>query len=51
MLKAAHSLAKYHSLPGTKVRALSYKYFKQKEKKIKEAMKFFLRQSPSKPEI
>ena len=43
MLKAAHSLSKYHMLPQSKVRALSYKYLKQKEKKIKDAMKFFLR--------
>ena len=32
MLKAAHSLSKYHSLPPAKVRKLTIKYFKQKEK-------------------
>jgi hypothetical protein len=51
MLKAAHSLSKYHSENPNAVRKKTIKYFKQKEKRIREAMKFFLRASPKKDEI
>ena len=51
MLKAAHSLSKYHQKNPDLVRKLSLKYMKQKEKRIRDAMKFFLRASPKKEDI
>jgi hypothetical protein len=50
MLKAAHSLSKYHTMHPLKVRKLTIKYLKQKEKRIKDALKFFLKASLLKPE-
>ena len=38
MLKAAHSLSKYHTKPLSQVRKATVKYFKQKEKRIRDAM-------------
>ncbi len=51
MLKAAHSLSKYHQKNPDLVRKLTIKYMKQKEKRIRDAMRFFLRASPKHQEI
>jgi hypothetical protein len=51
LLKAAHSLSKYHSLPPQKVTKLTIKYLKQKEKRLKEGMRYFLNISPKEPEM
>ncbi|TNV73674.1 hypothetical protein FGO68_gene3767 [Halteria grandinella] len=51
LLKAAHSLSKYHTLPSDKIVKLTIKYLKQKEKRIKEGMRYFLSVSPKQPDI
>jgi hypothetical protein len=51
LLKAAHSLSKYHTMPSVKVQKLTIKYLKQKEKRIKEGMRYFLSVSPHQDDI
>lgn len=51
LLKAAHSLSKYHSLSSDQIVKLTIKYLKQKEKRLKEGMRYFLSVSPRQPDI
>lgn len=51
LLKAAHSLSKYHSLPSDKIAKSTVKYLRQKERRIKDGMRYFLRVSPKHHDI